>query len=134
MIMDELRSSFSDDEMDMLAEFDIGQVFGNTVVNLTQGETAIAGIAAAAAIIAGSWKLIKTLATDPKCRRFAKVADIKLCNTIVKKRKQIEAIKSKAPLCKNSKDPSACNKKLTEKIRDLQNEIKGHENDLKIKI
>lgn len=111
------------------------QAFGSTVIKLSKGETTVAGIAAAAAIIYMSVKAMKFLATSKECRNYKQgTPQWKICENKVlneNDNRKIKALSDKANLCNNSKNPADCKSKIQEKINSIKLKVNKRLNIIK---
>lgn len=112
-------------ENEQLNEISVGQGFGQVVIKLTQGEATVAGTVAAAAIIYMASTLIAkgivSTIVNKKCRVYKLGSpQYKKCINTLKIEKLVKTntlLKNKISLCKNSKDPQLCKRKVEERIR-----------------
>lgn len=123
-LRDELVDVFTEDETDeALSELAVEQGFGRIIIALTQGEAAVGGAVAAAAIAALALKAAKSMATPSECKKYNGQARSK-CIKLRKNNAKLAALKSKIVLCQKSKDPKICSGKIKAKMAEIQNKIK----------
>jgi len=126
-----------DDYLDtiQLSEINVGSEFGSVFLRLTNNEVAVAGIAAAAAIIWFATKAAIKLSQSKRCKSMKHGSTVaRICENevmIMKEKKRIEILKSKIHLCKNSKDRAKCEQKVKEKIIKAEAKIKEKEARIK---
>jgi len=126
-LKEELGDMFDENETvlgEVLSELDVGQAFGSVVMRLTQGEAAVGGAVAAAAILALATKMIGKASSHPECKKYSG-GSMKKCNQIVNAKKKMGALKAKIGLCGNSKDPGTCKTKVQAKINAEAEKIKN---------
>jgi len=124
---------------DLINEIDvINSPLGGVVFSLTKGETNIAGVTAAFAIIYMAYKLSKGFAQKlkpKKCRQYKLGSPAqKKCHyevDVIALEKILSILKSKMKLCEHSKDKDKCELKLKKKMAEVQQKVSAKQANIK---
>jgi len=124
---------------DLINELNImNNPLGGAVISLTKGETNIAGVTAAFAIIYMAYRLSKGFAQKlkpKKCRQYKLGSPAqKKCHyevDVVALEKVLSILKSKMYLCEHSKDQGKCELKLKKKMSEVQQKISAKQARIK---